>query len=365
MERHRQKWAQGSAATEHANRIAGVETRIANDGGHYSYESFLEHYGNVKGQQKWNQAEYGTKQTITHHADNTEGNAESWTTGDATEHAATANPETSSTRPSPNHYHAGNTESNAESWITRDATEHAATQNPETSATPPSPHDAPTELDTPVFPHTNWDNFDINETVLTGALPPPAQPSVRSSGAVAADLSTPPCNTPLVPVHNTPDNTSTAATEHSPSTTPTVTISLRQDEAAALRTAEQARRPRRSLHDLARSALNAIATPTPGWNQQPGHGRYECLDTWFPWQTYVACHHKANEIIGPGITHATCESIHGTRDPNRSGDTRTDFVFYRADGSHCRLHPGTRKANDAKPIFSMARDGPQFITTTK
>ena len=61
---------------------------------------------------------------------------------------------------------------------------------------------------------------------------------------------------------------------------------------------------------------------------------------------------KADDIIGSGITRATWERIDGTSDTTRGGMPRIDFVFYRADGTYCRLHPGTKKQNDAAPVFS-------------
>ena len=40
-----------------------------------------------------------------------------------------------------------------------------------------------------------------------------------------------------------------------------------------------------------------------------------------------------------------------TRDGNRGGQNRLDFVFYRTDGTYCRLHPGKNSRDDAKPIY--------------
>jgi hypothetical protein len=65
----------------------------------------------------------------------------------------------------------------------------------------------------------------------------------------------------------------------------------------------------------------------------------------------VACHDNACTIVGAGITLARAEFIDGTKDPNRGGQQRLDFVFYRADSIYCRLHPGSTKRTDAKPIF--------------
>ena len=82
------------------------------------------------------------------------------------------------------------------------------------------------------------------------------------------------------------------------------------------------------------------------------------LEHWFPWRSYVACHENAHDIIGSGITLAVAEFIDGTKDANRGGQSRLDFVLYRADGTYCRHHPGSTKRGDAKPIFlsSSAKD---------
>ena len=73
------------------------------------------------------------------------------------------------------------------------------------------------------------------------------------------------------------------------------------------------------------------------------------------WREYIVCHKEAREIIGEGIVNATAEAIQGARDPDRSGQLRIDFVFYRADGSHCRLHPGSKIALDAKVRYFEAQ----------
>ena len=47
----------------------------------------------------------------------------------------------------------------------------------------------------------------------------------------------------------------------------------------------------------------------------------------------------------------TAEFINGTRDSNRGGEQRMDFVVYRSDGSFCRLHPGSKPKLDAKVYY--------------
>ena len=111
-----------------------------------------------------------------------------------------------------------------------------------------------------------------------------------------------------------------------------------------IRNTEKARRPVRSLHKLARGALNAITSA--GINTTTDKN----LDRWSPWREYIACHDSAEVIIGQGVTHAVAELIEGTRDANRDGQQRLDFVAYRIDGTRCRVHPGRTKASDATLI---------------
>lgn len=150
-------------------------------------------------------------------------------------------------------------------------------------------------------------------------------------------------------------NAQAAATEHSHTLQPTL-VPLSLADAEMMRNAEAARTPLRSLHRLARDALNAITSA--GVNSTIDKN----LDCWFPWKEYIACHGSASDIIGEGVTHAVAEFIEGTCDANQGGQQRLDFVVYRLDGTHCRLHPGTKKTNDAKPIFSYVTDGQNHAT---
>ena len=159
--------------------------------------------------------------------------------------------------------------------------------------------------------------------------------------------------------HGRVATTGTAATEHSTQSAATATsvVCLSLADADRLRRNE-ATQPPRSLHKLARDALNAIASA--GMDHASEHT--ENLDKWFPWKEYIACHSMASDIIGPGVTHATAEFIDGTRDPNRGGQQRLDFVVYRVDGTHCRLHPGSKRANDARPVYSSVPAGQSLAT---
>ena len=108
----------------------------------------------------------------------------------------------------------------------------------------------------------------------------------------------------------------------------------------AIQNAEAARGPPRSLHKIARNALNAISNSA---NRSPVN-----LDGVFPWMQYVAAHPQSADIIGTGITRAHAVFLPGTNDPNRAGAPRLDFCFYRTDGTFCRVHPGKRPKDDAQ-----------------
>ena len=115
-------------------------------------------------------------------------------------------------------------------------------------------------------------------------------------------------------------------------------IQVRQQEAA--------RGPPRSVHRLAREALNRISQKSAYIDEN--------LDDCFPWVPYVAAHASCDQIIGPGITHAMARFLPpemASRDLNRGGAPRCDFCFYRVDGSMCRVHPGKRTKDDAQLIF--------------
>ena len=111
----------------------------------------------------------------------------------------------------------------------------------------------------------------------------------------------------------------------------------------AIRQAEAARGKPRSLHNIARDALNIIS-------KRENYGSIN-LDGCFPWRQYVAAHAQSSDIIGPGITHAEAVFVQGTRDTNRGGMPRLDFFFYRSDGTCCRIHPGSKPKADAQLIF--------------
>ena len=72
---------------------------------------------------------------------------------------------------------------------------------------------------------------------------------------------------------------------------------------------------------------------------------------------YIAQHKHARDIIGDGITAATCERVVNELDHNRNYRERVDLIFYRKDGTYCRLHPGKNTTRDAMPrIGVLQRD---------
>lgn len=120
-------------------------------------------------------------------------------------------------------------------------------------------------------------------------------------------------------------------------------IILEVGQLQAIRDAESHIAPKRTLHGQARDALNAFA--------DAHYVRSTCLDELFPWKAYLASHPKGEMVVGPGITHAIVDQFQDVKDANRGGRPRTDFIFYRVDGSAYRVHPGTKPKNDAAPVY--------------
>ena len=106
------------------------------------------------------------------------------------------------------------------------------------------------------------------------------------------------------------DRPTDVATEHAqqPPPAPALQLLLRTKDIQQLRAAERARVPQRSLHKLARDALNAIASAGPNNSMDRN------LEPWFPWRPYVACHKHAHAVIGAGITLAKAEFMDSTKD---------------------------------------------------
>ena len=92
-----------------------------------------------------------------------------------------------------------------------------------------------------------------------------------------------------------------------------------------------------SLHKQARAALNNLYAT----------GLQEAVAPEFAWREYVCAHPASRDLVGPGIQSFVAEPIAGTRDANRRGHPRIDFVVQRVDGWVSRLHPGHRPQEDA------------------
>ena len=91
------------------------------------------------------------------------------------------------------------------------------------------------------------------------------------------------------------------------------------------------------LHKQARAALNNLYAERLQETVAPA----------FAWREYVCAHPASRDLVGPGIQSFVAEPIAGTRDANRRGHPRIDFVVQRVDGSVSRLHPGRRPQEDA------------------
>ncbi len=107
----------------------------------------------------------------------------------------------------------------------------------------------------------------------------------------------------------------------------------------------------KSLHRQARAALNNLYAIRLQEAVAPG----------FDWREYVCAHPASRQLVGPGIQSFVAEPIAGTRDPNRGGDPRIDFVLQHVDGWVARLHPGRRPREDAAVYWfhpgAFAREG--------
>ena len=186
--------------------------------------------------------------------------------------------------------------------------------------------------------------------------PPPTLQDIADSATNAADNATDAASTRRQ-IHATEQNSTNAAPEStglqaSPQTSATnhslapLVLLARADIDVQQALEESEFKPPRSLHRLARAALDQIIAS--GVNSNIDRN----LEHWFPWRRYIACHKHAYDIVGTGVTLAIAEYIPDTLDANRGYQKRLDFVIYRTDGTSCRLHPGTKRRNDAKLIFN-------------
>ena len=121
-------------------------------------------------------------------------------------------------------------------------------------------------------------------------------------------------------------------------------LRLMPEDVRAIQRAERDRGPPRSLHQLARNALNDIEDRDPPIDVS--------LDNEFPWREYIAAHNESAKIIGTGIVQARAVFFKDQKDPNRGGASRVDFCFVRSDDTVCRVHPGLKRSGDAKLLLA-------------
>ena len=57
------------------------------------------------------------------------------------------------------------------------------------------------------------------------------------------------------------------------------------------------------------------------------------------------------------------DQLKDVKDPNRGGRPRTDFIFYRVDGSASRVHPGTKPKNDSAPVYCPPSRATEQVAT--
>ena len=77
------------------------------------------------------------------------------------------------------------------------------------------------------------------------------------------------------------------------------------------------------LHSAARNELNRLISV----QMNAGAGEPGDVSLDFPWPMYIAAHYDATALVGPGIVKLGAAAVAGTRDPNRGGWPRVDFVI--------------------------------------
>ena len=373
----------------YAYTYAAEQGRVAADGAAYTYADFEQWYG-AHARQMWegaaatehrhNRTSQSIQQMLRIAADGYWYNTHTerrWESATATEHSGRIDIQALSPRSQASHPTGATVRASA---LPRDVTEHPPLDNITTDpATPaPAPALAPTSAPTPALDRPDCcercgikavcDSCKRSYEQAQSPLVSTQQWDIPPTATfISRNIPGPPTGPPPGPVragampraateHSPPDNIITEPQESSPSTAspPVLTVA----DIAMKRNAEKRHRPGRSLHKLARAALNAIteAGPSSSINKN--------LDDWFPWMAYIACHESATDIIGPGVTHAIAEFVEDTRDPNQFGQPRLDFIIYRIDGTRCRVHPGTKKANDAQPLLSSSNHGAELSWMT-
>ena len=175
--------------------------------------------------------------------------------------------------------------------------------------------------------------------------PLPGAPGLRSAGAEKPGARAPPAGeAPPPPAGGPPSN----PPAHRP-------VLLHAGQLAEQRTAALHQwHDLGRLHSAARTELQRLISV----QMNAGAGEPGDVSAGFPWPQYVATHPDAADLVGPGIVEFGAAAVAGTRDPNRGGWPRVDFVIHRVDGSYVRIHPGRTPKNDAIPRYFPPADGP-------
>ena len=103
------------------------------------------------------------------------------------------------------------------------------------------------------------------------------------------------------------------------------------------------------LHKEARAALESAITELSA-DRELASIDLTSGGRWPRWREYLANHKCADKLVAPGITAVTAERL-AERDANRGGMPRVDIILHHATGARCRIHPGSRAAGDAQPIY--------------
>ena len=107
------------------------------------------------------------------------------------------------------------------------------------------------------------------------------------------------------------------------------------------------------VHDLHASARAFITRYADFEGSDIVGFQINLAEKWTNWKEYIARHHHAEQIVGPGVVSFT-----GKWFPDRNGSPRFDLIVGHADGGGVRLHPGSRPDRDAQPLFFTAVDWP-------
>jgi len=119
------------------------------------------------------------------------------------------------------------------------------------------------------------------------------------------------------------------------------------------------------LHDMMRAWLNEVAAANPQQRDGAAPMRVEPPAD-LPWMEYVAKHKEADRIVGDGLVSFSLCFIAGTRDPNRNGQMRLDYVVEKMprDGAteHVYLHPGPKGPRSDAKVRSVSAPADSWVS---